>query len=143
MSIKTYGTDSTAPTLQSAVIASNGTTLTLSFSENVNQDTDYADSDLNVAISGGNSDVSLTYVSGDGTNSHVYTIGEEIQTGATVDLDITDNTDCLVDDADNNLDTVSNFSITNQATPGSGKAPVVYSSGGAEMIYCSGGMTAQ
>ncbi len=70
------------PTLVSATIASNGTTLTLVFSEAVTGREGFS-----LTASGGY--VVPTYVSGDGSNTYAYSLSRTIESGETVTLDYT------------------------------------------------------
>jgi hypothetical protein len=116
----TLGVDATAPTLNSATVAANGTTLTLVFSESVNRGAGYADADLDVDASTTGSNLGLTYVSGDGTNTFVYTIASTIQNGETVDLDFNGDANSLEDGAGNDLAAIVSGAVTNNSTQGSG-----------------------
>lgn len=108
--------DSTPPTLSSATIASNGTTLTLAFDENVSQGSGYNDSDWDIdCVSGGNN-ISVIYSSGDGTTSHVYTIGQTIFVGDTCNIDFNGDTDSMEDDSGNDLAAIVSDSVTNNST---------------------------
>lgn len=112
------GSDITAPTLSSATVAANGTTLTLVFDEAVTRGSGYADADLNLDASTTGSDIGLTYVSGDGTNTFVYTIASEIQSGETVDLDFNGDADSLEDGSGNDLAAIVSGAVTNNSTQG-------------------------
>lgn len=126
------GPDSTPPTMESATVETGGTTLTIQYSESVTQGTGYNDADLDVDISGGSSNVSLTYVSGDGTATHTYTIGETVDSGMSLDIDFNGDTDSLEDDSGNDLAAITNGSVTNYSAqaPPSGEGTVSWGSGG-------------
>lgn len=110
--------DVTAPTMSSATIATNGTTLTLAYDENVTQGAGYNDSDIDLDCTVNGDNVSVTYSSGDGTNSHVYTIGATIYQSAdeTCTLDFNGDANSLEDDSGNDLASISNGAITNNST---------------------------
>jgi hypothetical protein len=73
-----YSTGSAAPTLTSATIGTNGTTLTLVFSEAVNAT---AITGLSISVPSGQATISLT--SGSGTTSLVTTISRTVTQGVT------------------------------------------------------------
>jgi len=81
------GMPSSNPELNSAVISTNGTTLTLTFSAAVTQGAGYADADWDVDASVAGDNVGVTYVSGDGTDTHVYTLSSTINDGEVVNID--------------------------------------------------------
>ena len=113
------------PTLSTAVVAANGTTLTLTFNENVTQGTGYQDADWNVDGSVTGSDISVTYSSGNGTDTHVYTVGQTIQSGETVDIDFNGDADSMEDDDDYDLAAIVSDSVTNNSTQGSETPPTL------------------
>jgi len=96
-------TDEIAPTLSSATIGTNGTTLTLVFSEVVDNYTGFSVSPSNT----------MTYVSGDGTNTLVFTLTTKIEHDATVTISYTAGN--VVDQAGtpNALATINGEAITN------------------------------
>jgi len=104
------------PTLSSATIASNGTTLTLVFSENVSQGSGYSDSHIDIDSSSTGNDIGVTYVSGNGTTSHVYTIASTIQLEETVDIDFDGTADSLENSEDTDLAAITSTSVTNNST---------------------------
>ncbi len=112
----TTSADVTAPALSSATIGTNGTTLTIVWTEAVTKGAGYADADLNVDASTGGSNLGLTYVSGDGTNNFVYTIGTTILSGETVDLDFNGDANSLEDGAGNDMAAIVSGSVTNNST---------------------------
>jgi hypothetical protein len=109
------GADVTAPTLSSATVATNGTTLTLVFSENVTQGIGYTDADWDVDCSIGGDGMSVTYSSGDGTNTHIYTIGT-IYSGETCNIDFDGSANSEEDGSGNDLVAIVSDSVTNNST---------------------------
>lgn len=114
-----YGTqsmipDTTAPTVSSASIGTNGTSLSVVFSEAV------------VAGSGGSGGLSIsapggtttaTYSSGSGTDTLVYTLGRTIKNTETwSDLDFTQPGDGLQDASGNDVESFFDFPVTNNST---------------------------
>lgn len=108
-----YSTGSAAPTLTSATIGTNGTTLTLVFSEAVNAS---AITGLSISIPSGPATISL--VSGSGTTSLVTTISRTVTQSVTgILLSYTqpgDEIEATDDQAD--LASFSNLSVVNNST---------------------------
>lgn len=109
-----------APTLTSATIASNGTTITLVFSEAVTRGGSYSNSHFDLDASGSGSNQTFTYVSGDGTNTWTGTVGATIQSGETVDLDFGGAANSVEDSGGNDLAAIVSASVTNNSTQGGG-----------------------
>lgn len=95
----------TLPTFSSASIPEAGTSITVNFSEAVSQGAGYSDGDWTVTASGGA--VTLTYSSGDTTNTHVFTTSRTIEAGETVTLGWAGTANGLEDSAGNDLATFS------------------------------------
>jgi len=115
------GGDTTAPVLASATIASNGQTLTLVFTEagsDVNQGSNYNDNEWDIDSTQKGNDIGVTYVSGNGSNTHVYTINQTIYVGDTLNIDFNGNStaDVLEDEAGNDLAAITSGSVTNNST---------------------------
>jgi subtilase family serine protease len=110
------GLDTTPPTLSSATIGTNGTTLTLVLSEAVVNHTGFSVSPSNT----------LTYVSGSGSTTLVFTLTTTVYSGAmdTLSYSAGDVTDA----ASNPLATISGASITNNSTQTQGGTPSAPSS---------------
>jgi parallel beta-helix repeat protein len=100
------GADTTPPTLSTATISTNGTTLTLVFSESVVNHTGFSVSPSNT----------ITYSSGSGTNTLVFTLTTTVYSGATDTISYSAGD--VVDTAEtpNALATISSGSITNNST---------------------------
>lgn len=118
--ILTVTYETTLPTISTPrTISVSGTTLTLPFSEAVTSAlTGYG----GFTISPSGSAATLSYASGSGTSTLVYTISRAIQYGETVTLSYTAPGAGLIvkDLAGNNLATITNISLTNSSTQGSG-----------------------
>lgn len=118
--------DTTAPVLASATIEENGTTLTLVFTEagsDVQQGSGYNDSDFDLDSAQQGDGKAVEYSSGNGTNTHIYTIEQVIYKDETINLDFNGDTNSLEDDAGNDLAAIVSDSVTNlsiQITPVSG-----------------------
>jgi hypothetical protein len=108
--------DTTPPTLTSATIASNGTTFTMTFSETV------------AFGAGGNGGFvptlsagapTLSYSSGTGSATLIYTLSATVNSGVTGTLAYTQPTNGVQDDpAGNDLATFSGTAITNNSSQG-------------------------
>jgi len=103
------------PMLLSAVIGETGTSLTLVFSKPVAQGTGYLNTDINLDASSGGFDIGVVYASGNGTNTHIYTIGKTIRAGETVTLDYNGRPAGLEDASGNYLIDILNFAVTNDS----------------------------
>jgi hypothetical protein len=107
--------DTTAPTLQSSTIAAAGTSIALVFSEIVIPGAG-GDAGWTIDMSGGTGE-GLSYASGSGTDTLVYTI-----TGRTIDQDETGTVaytqpgNGIEDQAGNDLATIGSASVTNNST---------------------------
>lgn len=105
--------DSTPPTLSSATIAANGTTFTAVFSENVNSAGSYA-AGFSISASGGAA--TLSYSSGDGTDTIVFTVSRTINQGESVTFSYSSGTGDVEDDASNALASFTGTAVTNNST---------------------------
>lgn len=108
----------TVPTLTSATLGTDGETLTLLFSEAVTQGSGYADSQLDLDASVTGNDIGLTYVSGDTTNTHVYTAASVVDEDETVDLDFDGTANSLESSTGGDLAAISSVSVTNNSIQG-------------------------
>lgn len=109
-----FGPDATAPTLSTATVAANGTTLTLAFNEPVTRGLGHADSDVTLSMSGGAA--TLAYSSGDGTQNLVFTISRPIGNTETGTLAYTQPTDGIQDTTGNDLATIASKAVVNSST---------------------------
>jgi hypothetical protein len=107
-------TDTTAPTVSSATIGTNGTTLTLAMSETVTRSGGTFDVDCSTA---GNN-ITATYSSGSGSSSLVYTLGTTVNSGDTCNLDYDGASNGIEDAAGNDLAAITNGTVTNNSTQG-------------------------
>jgi hypothetical protein len=105
--------DVTAPTVTARTINAAGTSLTLTMSESVtvNNGTGFT-----VSLSGGAATVS--YASGSGSSSLVYTLSRTVNSGETGTLDYTTVSNGIEDAAGNDLASFSSAAITNNSTQG-------------------------
>jgi hypothetical protein len=114
-----------APTVSSATVASNGTTFTVAFSENVN-----CTSAAGIAFT----DVSglpISYTSGTGTSTLVFTLGSTVQSGDTCTWSYSQTSGNIVASGTGHapLASFTNASVTNNSTQGGGGAtfmPAIY-----------------
>jgi hypothetical protein len=115
--------DSTAPTLSSASIPTTGDSLSIVFNEAVSIGAG-GTGGFTIAMSGGA--VTLTYSSGSGSNTLVYTTSRTITSGETCsDFDYTQPTNGVEDAAGNDLVSFSNqqASVTNNSSESGGGDP--------------------
>lgn len=110
----TDAVDTTAPTLSSATVGTNGTTLTLVFSEAV---TTGAGGNSGFAMTAPAGSATLTYASGAGTNTLVYTVSRALRSTETgVVLAYSQPGNGIEDSAGNDLATFAGVSVTNNST---------------------------
>jgi hypothetical protein len=113
------GGDVTAPTLSSITIGTNGTSWTFAYSENV---TGSPTSDLCGAYTAAMTTagaITLTYASGDGTNSVVCSGSPTVNSGDTVangGVDYTQPGNGIEDAAGNDLASLTDKAVTNNST---------------------------
>lgn len=122
---KSQGADVTAPTVSTATIGTNGTSLTLAMSETVTRSGGTFDVDCNTA----GSNLTCTYSSGSGSNSLVYTIGTTVNSGDTCNLDYDGASNGIEDGSGNDLAAITSQAVTNNSTQGGGPDAWYYSSG--------------
>lgn len=117
------GSDTTPPTVSAASIATNGQTVTVSFSENVSTaGYDNGDFDLDCTIAGGN--IPLNSIAGTGS-SRTFTAGVTINNGDVCNLDYTGTLNEIEDPSGNDLAVFIDRSVTNNSTQGSDTTPPV------------------
>ncbi len=105
------GVDTTPPTLSTVTIGTNGTTLTLVFDETV-----VATINTGWTITPSGGAATLTYASGSGTNSLVYTISRTIYSSETATTSYTQPGNGIEDVALNDLASITNRATTNNST---------------------------
>ncbi|MCE2855987.1 MAG: GEVED domain-containing protein, partial [Ilumatobacteraceae bacterium] len=122
----TVAGDTTAPTFQSAAVNTAGTTLTLTYDENLGS-TAAATTDFTVLVDGYPVTVSSTTVSGRGV---ILTLGNSVSAGQTVTVAYTAPTSstgasnsAIQDSAGNDAVTLSTTAVTNNSTAGPDIAP--------------------
>jgi hypothetical protein len=103
------GPDITDPTVQSAVINTNGDTLTITYDENCTGQLGFT-----ITPSGGSATLSPS--SGDGTNTHVFSISRSIESGETVTFDYSAITGNVEDTSGNTLGGITDGAVTNNST---------------------------
>jgi hypothetical protein len=109
--------DVIAPTLSSATVATNGTTLTLAFSENVTQGAGYNNTNWGVDCPSA-TNIPVTYVSGNDTNSHVYSLGGTVlaSDSTSCNIDFNGASNSMEDAAGNDLAAITSAAVTNNST---------------------------
>jgi hypothetical protein len=130
---ETGGGDVTAPTVSSATIPVGGTTITLAFSEAVSVGAG-GNGGFTVSLSGGAA--TLTYSSGSGSSSLVYTISRTVNQGETGTISYTQPGNGIEDTSGNDLATFSNSAVTNNSSQGSNPTPGV--SVGSGVVFSNG-----
>lgn len=113
-------TDTTPPTLSTATIGTNGTTWTLVFDEPVSIGAGGSDGWAVTMTTAGA--VTLTYASGSGSTTLIYTGSPTVNSGDTVatGLDYTQPGDGIEDASGNDLATISSNAVVNNSTQGTG-----------------------
>ena len=110
--------DVTAPTWSSTTVATDGDTVTVVFSENLN-DTALGGGEFDLDCDGaGGADNVLVYSSGDGTASWVMTTTTTIESGETCNQDFDGAANEAEDDAGNDLADFTDQAVTNNSTQG-------------------------
>lgn len=104
------GGDITPPTVQSATIPIAGTSISLLFDEIV---TRVAETGWTLTMTGGA--VTMTYSSGSGSSTLVYTLSRTIYQGETGTIAWTNEADTIEDTSENDLATFSGFTVTNSS----------------------------
>ena len=105
------GGDTTPPTVQSAIISPAGTSISLLFDETVTRS---AGGTWTLTMSGGV--VTMTYSSGSGSSTLVYTLSRTVVQGETGTVAWTNQANTIEDTSGNDLATFSGFTITNSST---------------------------
>lgn len=105
----------TVPTLSSATIPSAGTSITLLFSEAVTIGAG-GNGGWTITMDGGAA--TLTYASGSGTSSLVYTLSRTVNSGETGTVAYTQPGDGVEDAAGNDLATIASHAVTNNSSGG-------------------------
>ncbi len=109
----TNNSEQVAPTLQTAAIASSGTSMTLTFSKNVTFAASPNALGLTLSMSGGAAN--LTYSSGNGTPSLVYAISRTVYDSETGALAYSAVTGDIKDESNNELISFGEFGVTNNS----------------------------
>jgi hypothetical protein len=109
-----------APELLSATILADGETVEFVFDENVNIGAG-GSTGWTLDMSGGAATV--TYDSGDGTDTLTYTISRIVNDDETGTVDYTQPTDGIEDDGGLDLVSITNAAVTNNSSQGGGTSP--------------------
>lgn len=104
-----------SPVLLSATIGVDGNSLTLVFDRPMTRGPAHVTSDLNIDIENVGTDIPLTYLSGDGSDAHVYKPGTTVRKNEVVDFDYNGRLDGYVDDDGNSLEAVLNLAVINDS----------------------------
>lgn len=123
---QTTAPDTTAPTISSATIESNGTSLTLVFSEPVRVGSG-GSGGFTFSVSGGAA--TATYSSGSGFDTLTYTLSRTISNTETLaKINYSQPGNGIEDAAGNDLSTFVNFSVTNNSTQNSAPTDIYLTS---------------
>ncbi len=98
----------------------NGTALTLTYSEAVSRGGSYSNAHFDLDMSTTGSNIPVTYVAGDGTNTHTYTAASAAVSGETVDLDFSGAANSIEETAGYNQDlaAIVSAAVTNSTSGG-------------------------
>ena len=117
--IGAYVFEPSTGTIQGVTIDTDGTTLTITFSEAVSQGSGYDDDDLNVDCTLDGDNLTISYSSGDGTDTHVYiltrSVADDKWSNNTCDLDFNGDSNSLENGSGVDLEAVTDESITNNS----------------------------
>lgn len=128
--------DTTAPTLSSATLAANGTSLTLGFNESVSVG---AGGNGGFAITPSGGSATVSYASGSGTTALVYTVSRALSSTETATIAYVQPGNGIEDAAGNDLASLSGYAVTNNSTQNA--APTDISLSGTT-VYTTGGLNA-
>lgn len=117
--------DSTPPTIQSVVINSNGTTMTVSYSETVTSGAGGTSGFSLSGFSGGA--VTPTYSSGAGSAVHQFNLSRQVQDAEDGTAGYTQPGNGFEDSSGNDLATVSGITVDNRSTQNDVTAPTFFS----------------
>lgn len=111
--------DTTVPTLSSATVSANGTTLTLVFSEDVTRGSGWTTGDIDIDGSTSGANLSFSYSSGDGTTTWTGTLSATVYSGETLNLDFNGDANSIEDGGGNDVAAISSGAVTNNSTQSS------------------------
>ena len=131
--------EAVAPTMSTAIIASNGTTLTLNYNEIVSQGAAYSDSDIDVDCTTAGQNIAITYSSGSGSTAHIYTLASTVNADDTCNIDFSGTANSLEDQVGNDLAAIVSGAVTNNSTQGQGGAGTLLEEGFDDTSYESRG----
>ena len=113
------------PTISGVLVDANGTKVTITFSAAVTQNPPAFDgTEFNLDISGGATDITMTYVSGDTGAAHIYTAGQTILASDVVNLDCDTDENALENGAGEDLEDINDVSVSNGSAVGASSAGV-------------------
>jgi len=112
------------PTISGVLVDANGTKVTITFSAEVTQGSGFDGTEFNLDISGGATDITMTYVSGDTGAAHIYTAGQTILASDVVNLDCDTDADALENGAGADLEDINDVSVSNSSAVGASSAGV-------------------
>ena len=104
------------PVLSSSSIPANGLSITLNFNEAVFQGSAYSNAHWNLDCSLSGSGIAMSYVSGNGTISHTYSLPGAIRAGETCNVDFSGTTDSMENSLGADLAEIVDGEVTNSST---------------------------
>ncbi len=110
-----YNESAVVPEVVSATIWANGTTITLVFNQALSHGAGYSDADFNIDASLAGQDIGLTYVSGAGTDTHIYTLGRAVMAGEVVTIDFSGGDTSLIGQWNSYLSIISGKTVQNNS----------------------------
>jgi hypothetical protein len=128
--------DTTAPVFSSASVNAGGDELTVNFIETdtwVEQGGSWNNNQINIDCTSGD-DISLVYLSGNESNTHVFRISQMIWREETCDLDFIGSADVLRDNDENDMVAFADETISN-GSESVRKAAGMSSTGAGVSIY--------
>lgn len=106
------------PTILSLAINEDGDVLTIVFDRVVSMGSAYQNSDINLDASSTGDDIGVSYVSGSGSSTWVFSISEAIRGGEAVNLDYNGRPDGIEDDVGGDLQAISSRDVENGSLSG-------------------------
>ena len=110
----------TPPQFSTAVIASNGETITVTFDTGAYDGASYADAHWDVDCDTAGDGVTLSYVSGKDSSTWVFTLGTTILSGETCNLDFDGTANSVENSEGDDMAALTSESITNNSTVSAG-----------------------
>lgn len=101
--------------VSSCAIKASGDELEVVFSKDAYRGTSFTATSLNLDTTS-STDIQLTYISGEGTNTWLFSIARIIQTSEVVNFDFNGLSDCIIDNSNTSLSEVYGLAVSNNST---------------------------